>query len=108
MPSFNKSNLSSGLLSAQYLEDPDIIQDGYKAGPTGLFIYSYNGYWYLYEPMGDKQGPDKTKISKYTITAFPTRPNKTGVRRIKITQDGKLFIEEYEPGKVPTLIPYSD
>ena len=51
---------------------------------------------------------DKDKILKYTIIAFPTKPNRTGVKRFKIGEDSKLFIEQFEPGKVPTLIPYSE
>ena len=108
------SSLGLGLLSTQYLEDANIVMDEYPVGPTGLFMYSYNGYWYLYQPADDRnkpmpmnyKDPSNAKISRYIITAFPTKPNRTGVRRFKMSQDGKMFIEQFEEGKPPQLIPY--
>ena len=76
--------------------------NGYGTLMDGVTLNPYN------RPGGDKMILNKDKILKYSITAFPTSPNKTGVRRFKIGEDSKLFIEEFEPGELPALIPYSE
>lgn len=110
------SSLGGGLLSTQYLENADIVSNEYPMGPTGLFAYSYSGYWYMYQPADDNnrpilmsyKNPGEARISGYAITAFPIKPNRTGVRRFKIFKGGELFIERLEEGGGPQLTPYAD
>ena len=96
------STLSSELLSTKYLENTDILAHEYLLAYPKMFMYSYSGYWYMFFPKG------ADKIKQYLIIALPRKLNRTGVKRFRITQDGKVLIEQPQPEKPPVLIPYSE
>lgn len=96
------SALSSGMLSTKYLERVDILADEKPLVYPRISMYGYSGYWYIYFPKGTD------RIMQYLLIAVPRKPNLTGVRRFRMTQNGKVFIEQPKEGKPPTLTPYSE